>query len=488
MDIEKSEAGQAAICSDTQSVNWVQYASSFFSGLLRKPYPEIPHLAGNLFSGRLTSLEKEGLFETLLAAQRLLENHPSRMCSFWVGNKCVLLITKPQDIYTIKIKYRNIFKDELETINVSNDNNSSILTEEGKKWKEKRDIYTRHLNAYQLSKKVQLIVKEYMGYIHTNTGNEINLKDLFTRFSLTLNVNLLMGIPISDTKNLVRFMDYQEKIDSVFDDPYTLFGLQKKESYFHNATVLYQELIRTITIDKEGLIGDIAKLNKKVNKNCDLMEAKNILADFNLLFFAGVGTNSFVLESLIYTLSQYPQVEKKVRTEIRKELQGKKINFESLKKLVYLDSVIKEVLRLYPPIIFPREVAKSFNLNGLDVKKGNMIFLAPYLTHRLYDVWKNPDHFIPERFTEEVKPVHGSYYPFGLGKRRCPGEQHASMAIKLFIANIYNCYEISLVKEPSDLILKSGIFCYKNPAVACFSLNAPDNVQNETSKPALLRI
>jgi cytochrome P450 len=118
-----------------------------------------------------------------------------------------------------------------------------------------------------------------------------------------------------------------------------------------------------------------------------------------------------------------------------------------LKQLTYLDMVIKETLRLYPAIwISMRLAAGSFRFGGYNFHAGTFVGLSRYLTHRMPEIFSDPEAFIPERFDPDHGEKHPAfaYLPFGAGKRGCPGEALAIMEGKVIMSRLLSRYRLRL--------------------------------------------
>ena len=121
-----------------------------------------------------------------------------------------------------------------------------------------------------------------------------------------------------------------------------------------------------------------------------------------------------------------------------------------LKQMEYLDRVLKEVLRLVPPVAGGfREVIQSCEINGYTIPKGWSVLYHIGLTHQDPSLYPNPKQFDPERFdparTGETKPL--GYAPFGGGVRECLGKEFARLEMKIFAALLVRDYEWNLVTE-----------------------------------------
>ena len=100
----------------------------------------------------------------------------------------------------------------------------------------------------------------------------------------------------------------------------------------------------------------------------------------------------------------------------------------------YLEMVLDEVLRLYPPAwIGPRRAVREFEFGGYTVPRGAYVNYCSWASHRIPEVFPDPEAFIPERFTRERKAAlpRGAYVPFGGGSRICIGKRFGQTEVKL---------------------------------------------------------
>ncbi|KAJ0539285.1 putative oxidoreductase [Helianthus annuus] len=160
------------------------------------------------------------------------------------------------------------------------------------------------------------------------------------------------------------------------------------------------------------------------------------------MFAAGTDTASVIIEWAMFELMLNPRVMHKLQGELRRVLKGKNKVYESdIKDLDYLRLVIKETMRLHPPLplLLPRECREKSEI-GCD----------PYY------YWNNPESFIPERFSESLidfKGTHFEYIPFGAGRRICPGLTMGLANIELLLMRLlyhFN-WELPSGVNPEDL-------------------------------------
>jgi cytochrome P450 len=190
------------------------------------------------------------------------------------------------------------------------------------------------------------------------------------------------------------------------------------------------------------------------------------------LFIAGHETTAVALTWTWYLLAKHPEVEAKLAAEIRSVLSAnggedgegvsggrnsndrglatRAVTIEDLPKLVYTGQVIKEVLRLYPPVwLFPsrRPVVENTKLGKYGLPANSSIMLSTYLIHRDSRYYDEPLVFKPERWTEEMERElpKGAYVPFGTGPRMCIGRAFALQEMTLMLATIAQQYKLELV-------------------------------------------
>lgn len=147
-----------------------------------------------------------------------------------------------------------------------------------------------------------------------------------------------------------------------------------------------------------------------------------------ILNFLGFETSSSLISFALYELALNPDIQQRVRDEVRHELDENdgKITYELINRLDYLEMVANEALRKYPPAYFLNRVCnKDFQIPDTDlvIPKGTYINVNVYSLHYDSEYYPEPQRFDPERFTPEnikMRP-QCSYLPFGDGPRRCIG-------------------------------------------------------------------
>jgi cytochrome P450 len=166
------------------------------------------------------------------------------------------------------------------------------------------------------------------------------------------------------------------------------------------------------------------------------------------LLFGGHDTSSSTLSFLIYELARHPEAADRIRAEQAHVLGGRAPTVEELmSELPELDMALDETLRLYPPVWFgPRMAVKDFEFQGHSVPAATHIMHSSWMSHRLPDVFPDPDAFIPERFTPEARSElpKGAYIPFGGGQRICIGKRFGQLVVKAVATSLLQRFEFEL--------------------------------------------
>jgi cytochrome P450 len=180
------------------------------------------------------------------------------------------------------------------------------------------------------------------------------------------------------------------------------------------------------------------------------MSSKQVMDELITLFVAGHETTSNALTWAFYLLAINPEAQTKLQNELDFVLKGKTAEFSDLKALVYTEMVVKESMRLLPPVwtLNTRQANEDTVVGNFLFPKDKVIFISPYSNHHNSKYFPEPEQFDPERFSPENEksiPKH-VYIPFGTGSRVCIGQAFAMMEAKLILASIVQCFDITLAE------------------------------------------
>ncbi|KAL6107045.1 tbxas1 [Pungitius sinensis] len=190
-----------------------------------------------------------------------------------------------------------------------------------------------------------------------------------------------------------------------------------------------------------------------------------------VFLLAGYETSSNTLAFTCYLLAINPECQRKVQREVDEFFsRHESPDYTNVQELKYLDMVISETLRLYPPgFRFARDIDQDCVLNGQFLPKGATLEIPAGFLHYDPEHWTEPERFIPERFTPEAKASRHPfvYLPFGAGPRNCVGMRLAQLEIKMALVRLFHrfsivaCSETKVpleLKSSSTLGPKNGIF------------------------------
>ncbi|CAL1361665.1 unnamed protein product [Linum trigynum] len=183
------------------------------------------------------------------------------------------------------------------------------------------------------------------------------------------------------------------------------------------------------------------------------------------LILAGADTTSitiiWILSNLLNNRNTLELAQQELDVKVGKT---RWMEHSDVSNLVYLQAIVKETLRLYPPAptAIPHQATQDCTIHGYRVPKGTRVFANLWKLHRDPNVWSDPDEFRPERFL--VDQLHGrdsnlidglsaknfELVPFGSGRRSCPGEAFALQIVHLAIGRLLQGFDITNVSDVGD--------------------------------------
>jgi retinoid hydroxylase len=292
---------------------------------------------------------------------------------------------------------------------------------------------------------------------YTSTMEEIGLRymaqweaqgqfDWFTSFkqmTFEIAAKLLLGSePNEDVAHLsTLFTDLTNGFFTIpVNVPFSPYG---KAIRARNEILAYIEkaVLRRQANPQNDALGLLVQSKDEDGNSLSLRELK---AQALLLLFAGHETTTSMLSLFCYSVAQHPQALAKLRAEQQAliAVDNGKITLETAKQMPYLEQVLKEVERLYPPVAGGfRGVIKSFDFNGYHIPKGWKVLYNIIGTHQDSAIFSAPDAFDPERFAPENDYPLFSTIGFGGGPRVCVGLAFAQLEMKIIAAHLLRGYQ-----------------------------------------------
>jgi cytochrome P450 len=187
-----------------------------------------------------------------------------------------------------------------------------------------------------------------------------------------------------------------------------------------------------------------------------------------LFVLAGHETTATALTFALNLLGHHPDAQRRVRDEAHAVLGDRAPTAADVAALAYTTGVVKEAMRLYPPVYgIARRTGAPVDVGGHLLPAGSVLLVSPWVTHRHPRHWEHPDRFDPDRFTPEREAGRHryAYLPFGGGPRACLGSHFAMLEAVIATATVVRGYRLETAPDPVPLA--TGITLRPAAAVPC---------------------
>ncbi|XP_077992539.1 cytochrome P450 26A1-like [Glandiceps talaboti] len=242
---------------------------------------------------------------------------------------------------------------------------------------------------------------------------------------------------------------FKDMVDNMFSLPIDLPGTAFNKA-LRARNILLSKIETSLKKKQENtdtemeFVDALSLLSQITTDGVEAIETRQLKELALELLFAGHATSSNTATMLLVCLVKYPQTVTKLRQELEEHNlldNDVMLSFETLSRLKYVGSVIKEVLRMYPPVGAGfRKVLRTFELGGKQIPAGWTVIFSIRETQMLAANFTKADEFNPDRFMpnrqEDKKGDRYSYVPFGAGPRGCVGKQLAFLMLKTFLIQL----------------------------------------------------
>lgn len=187
------------------------------------------------------------------------------------------------------------------------------------------------------------------------------------------------------------------------------------------------------------------------------MDRREVRDHLVTLLFAGHETVAKLLTWSLYLLALHPAVAATLRRELDEVVGDRDVEPADFQRLHFLNGVLKESMRLYPPVwVFDRSPRQPLQLGGHRLKPKDIVYVSPYLLQRQARYFPEPLTFKPERFVEglEGRLPPGAYFPFGGGARSCIGQALGYGEAALALATLVRRFDFSVDAAAPPLLPK----------------------------------
>ncbi|XP_037954921.1 cytochrome P450 9c1-like [Teleopsis dalmanni] len=460
-----------------------------------KPFPLIGNIKWSILR------QKSSFLDSILSNYQKYKN--CKIYGTYNFREPIIFISDLELIKKVGIKDFDHFTNHKSPFTEVKDNvfSKSLIALENQKWKEMRNTLTPSFTGSKMRLMFELIndcsiqgVKYLEKQTKATDNNELDLemKEYFTKFTNDIIASTAFGIKVDSFEDpdnefykicksctklrgvliikalfisvlpkLSRFLRMEllsSKISNYFKN--LVFGAMK---YRAENNIIRPDMIHLLTEAKKHF--EETK-NERTGEHAEFND-DDLLAQCILFFLAGLDTVSTCLSFTAHELLENQDVQDLLYQEvleIEKELDGKPLNYDTIMKMKYMDMVISESLRKWPPnIILDRVCGNDYKLTDeegnliVEIKKKEMIAIPIAALHRDPEYFPEPGKFLPERFSDENKSniKNLSYLPFGIGPRSCIANRLALMETKAIIYNMLLRFKIVRGPKTTKNMIKS---------------------------------
>ncbi|XP_077147772.1 cytochrome P450 2B11-like [Ranitomeya variabilis] len=344
-------------------------------------------------------------------------------------------------------------------------NNNGVVFSNGENWKVMRRFTLSTLRDYGMGKKTieDKIIEEAECLVQKLKSYDGKPFDNLTSINAAV-ANIIVAILLShrfeyEDPTILKLIDLINGNFRLLGSPWirlynsfpTLMGLLPgpHRTMFGNMVELQKFITATFTKQKKELdVNDqrnlidafLAKQQEGKPESTEYFHNKNLTALVDNLFAAGMETSSTTLRWGLLLMIKYPEIQKKVHSEIERVIGSAQPQMEHRKEMPYTDAVVHEIQRFgdIAPNSVPHATSEDVTFRGYFFPKGTVVFplLHSILRDKVY--FEKPDEFYPEHFLDSngnFKKTE-AFVPFSIGKRSCAGETLAKMELFLFFTTL----------------------------------------------------
>jgi cytochrome P450 len=375
-----------------------------------------------------------------------------------IGPSRTYMLNHPELIESLLMdRQREVVKD-LTTRSLSVLVGRGLLTSDGEFWRHQRKLAAPPLQPKRITNYTETMVGCALRMLHGFRDDEV--RDIHRDIAgLTLEIagRTLLGVdPRRDAGSIARALDllsehYHRQFHSwqglLPPSIPTPTRLRLRRAVIELDAVVYRIIERCRRNDSEG---DhlLARLVRARDEDGQPMSDLQLRDEAVTMLLAGHETTALALTHALHMLARHPEAALRLRAELDELLNGRPPTAADLAELPYLDAVIRETLRLYPPAFaLGREASEHFELGGYEIAPGAQLLVSPYVMQRDPRFFRNPAQFRPERWLsgETSALPRFAYFPFGGGPRVCIGSHFATLEAGLLLALLVSHVELRCV-------------------------------------------
>ncbi|MFC6757777.1 MULTISPECIES: cytochrome P450 [Haloarcula] len=342
-----------------------------------------------------------------------------------------------------------------------------LLLSEGDTWEQQRQLANPAFSMRRLAGMADRITDHAEDRLADwSEGDVVNVERAMTRTTLDVILDLMMGVQLSEER--VETIEEQLlPLGQRFEPDPLRFAAPEwmpmpDDAEFDAAVETLDGILDDIIAVRErtagsGDDGPMDFLSVLIRARDDGVESPEQLRDEMMtMLLAGHDTTALTLTYTWFLLSEHPDIERRVHEELDAVVGEGRPGMEHVRELEYLEWVIQEAMRLYPPVyVMFREPTEDVTLSGYPIEQGMTLMLPQWGVHRSERFYDDPETFDPERWRPEraKERPRFAYFPFGGGPRHCIGKHLAMLEAQLIVAATAQQYELEFLGEtPLELM------------------------------------
>lgn len=382
--------------------------------------------------------------------------------SIRIGKSRHIILSRDNEVaqYILQKNQRNYYKSKFQSVYLSKYLGKGLLTVDGEFWLKQRRLIQPAFHKQKMNQLVDnmklTIVSELKEIV---TDKKVDLFPMMSEVAFNVVAKSLFQFSIEEEKlNRIKYI-----IEAVQNFLIKEIRLPHKAWWFSISGQVKKHLQLAEENDEiiRGIIEERVASQNEVNDLLNMlletryedtgegMSVEQLIDEIKILFIAGHETTANALTFTLQLLGSHLDVQQKVFEEILKVESESEDVVEQLQKMTYINAVLNESMRLYPPAwITDRQNVDDDVLGKFTIKKDTLIGVSFYELHRNPKYWENPNQFDPNRFLGEQKKHSMQYfYPFGAGPRMCIGAGFAIYEMCLAISYIIKKYKVVSVQN-----------------------------------------
>jgi cytochrome P450 len=345
-----------------------------------------------------------------------------------------------------------------------------ILTNEGEAWKRARRAMQPYFSRRRVAQLDGMINRHCQSMLdrweaEAAADRPVNISREMGLLTLSITLEALFGVTLGGIATTIG-----TAVDTILD------LLEKpRRARFRNGRQAIADAVDEVVSRRSqmahppnDLFAAIAELNAHADAES---QRRSVHGQVFTVLMAGYETTASALTWTWVRLSEHEEVVEALRAELTQVLGGRAPLAADLEELGLLRMAFEETLRINPPAwVIGRKALRPDRLDGHAIPEGSVVAVSPYVMHRNPAYWEMAEEFDPLRFESshpEIRPPH-AYIPFGVGPRRCLGENLALVEAPLIIANVLQRFELRLI--PGQDVRPQPLFILRPPTTLLMNL------------------